>query len=465
MAALAAAARAEEASEEKLLAVEMAADEAERARALRAREELAKSDEDVAAICRVLDNTKIDLDFTDASLEDIIGFIREYARINIEIDQKVREEGLAEKKITFQQREGVLHEVLDQLVRLYDLDYTYDHKVLLILLPQPCDLRSLADYDCPSGFQLAPIEGVESAAADEEIRRRMRDTKISLSFTDATFSQVLLFLTVYARIPFVVEAGSVDAVAGKRVSFRVDELPFEQAFDLIMKMLDLGYFIQAGQVHIVSAEAILIEGAHVRGGTPTSSELEPLGKNDQGQEEFRHEGTGIVLVRIPAGEYKTEGEDGAVGWVTVPKPFLIGRTEVTNEQFQRFARGRRYLAGHSSGKVLEQDLDGAEQPAVGVTWREVQVYCEWAGLRLSTEQEWELVARGGDGRRFPWGNEWPPPAGGGNYADAGEDGGDGVGAVFGTRRDGFIATAPVGKGSPNPFGVYDLGGNVWEWCA
>lgn len=96
-------------------------------------QEVQAADEDVLAIQRVLDNTKIDLDFTDASLEDIIGFIREYAKINIEIDQKVREEGLAEKKITFQMRDAILRNVLNLLLRQYALGYTFDHKVLLIV--------------------------------------------------------------------------------------------------------------------------------------------------------------------------------------------------------------------------------------------------------------------------------------------------------------------------------------------
>ncbi|GEM_PF-7004565 len=76
---------------------------------------------DEGAIARVLDQTRIDLDFADASLEDIIGFIREYAKINIEIDQKVREEGLAEKKTTLRVKDAVLRGVLDTLMREHEL--------------------------------------------------------------------------------------------------------------------------------------------------------------------------------------------------------------------------------------------------------------------------------------------------------------------------------------------------------
>ena len=129
-------------------------------------------DEDVLAIQRVLDNTKIDLDFTDASLEDIIGFIREYAKINIEIDQKVREEGLAEKKITFQMRDAILRNVLNLLLRQYALGYTFDHKVLLIVKQDQAEgapvvvvhdvrdlLRPISDFAGPTISLASGAEG------------------------------------------------------------------------------------------------------------------------------------------------------------------------------------------------------------------------------------------------------------------------------------------------------------------
>ncbi|GEM_PF-621516 len=89
--------------------------------------------EAVLANQRVLDNTRVDLDFTDASLEDILGFIREYARINIEIDETVRQEGLAERKISFQMREAVLRNALSLLLRQYGLGMTVDDHGLLVV--------------------------------------------------------------------------------------------------------------------------------------------------------------------------------------------------------------------------------------------------------------------------------------------------------------------------------------------
>lgn len=444
----------------------MAADQAERERFVRERRELAKTDEDIAAMFRVLDEVKIDLDFTDASGEDIIGFMREYGKVNIEIDQRVREQGLAEKKIDFQRREVAFGHALDQLLELYGLDYVIDHEVLLITLARDPSMRDFDVWRSWRDLRVAAPEGVDSAEADERVRQAMKDTRISLGFTDCPLDDVLGFLTEYTRLRFCVDAGSVRKAAESRITFRVDELSFEQAFDLIMKMLDLSYYVQGGIVHIVSGEAsCALTAWEDWDSVPQRTGLTQVGKNDQGYEEYRDEATGIVLVRIPAGEYKTRGEDGAMGWVRIGRPFLIGKTEVTNEQFRRFAAWRRYLRGHDSGAVRGLMLDGDQQPAVNVSWYEVHGFCTWAGMRLPTEEEWASVACGGDGRRFPWGNDWPPPEDAGNYADVGEGGSDGLEPILGRRRDGFVATAPAGRGKPNLFGVHDLGGNVWEWCA
>jgi type II secretory pathway component GspD/PulD (secretin) len=95
-----------------------------------------KEDEEVLAIKNKLETTKIDLDFTDSTLYDIIEFIQEFAKINIVIAAEVRKEGIPEKKISFAVKDLVLKHVLRLLLQQYDLGYTFENRVLLITQPQ-----------------------------------------------------------------------------------------------------------------------------------------------------------------------------------------------------------------------------------------------------------------------------------------------------------------------------------------
>ncbi len=229
------------------------------------------------------------------------------------------------------------------------------------------------------------------------------------------------------------------------------------------------------------------------------------------------------MVWIPGGEF-TMGTDSELGWPD-EKPahlvrvgaFWMDETEVTNAQFRAFVEATGYVTTAEkppdADEILRQlppntpappkeklvagslvftptegpvflgdfsqwwkwtpaadwrhpegpgsNLDGKDDhPVVHVSWDDAVAYARWAGKRLPTEAEWEFAARGGlKGKPYVWGDEKPSDEA--IFANLWQ----GEFPHKNTARDGYERTAPVKTYRPNGYGLYDMAGNVWEWCS
>ncbi len=201
------------------------------------------------------------------------------------------------------------------------------------------------------------------------------------------------------------------------------------------------------------------------------------------------------LVFIPPGthDFASGSDDQTLRRQVSLDGYYIAPCEVTNATFCAFLNCADSAIPHdSSGAGLRAELlrsmfrcdypleievlpegfavrEGLEtHPVRGVSWGACAAFCDWlssAGdcsfaYRLPTEAEWERAATAGDGRMWPWGSSEPS----GSLLNC-SDRSEAIACREPLLDDGFAETSPVGSFPPNPWGLYDMSGNVWEWCA
>ena len=167
-------------------------------------------------------------------------------------------------------------------------------------------------------------------------------------------------------------------------------------------------------------------------------------------------GVELEVVYVPGGEFTMGSNDLANACEDekplhkrpMPDTYWIGRTAVTWKQFLAFAEATKAVAPPRPPELT----DG--HGVVGVSWHDAKAFSEWAGVALPSEAEWEKAARGTDGRRYPWGDDWDVGKGGPRRLLKSRD------AAL-PKLEEPTGTRPQGA---SPYGCLDMVGYIWEWC-
>ena len=223
---------------------------------------------------------------------------------------------------------------------------------------------------------------------------------------------------------------------------------------------------------------------------PTPADQRAIGR--AAREVFRDCSDCPEMVAVPAGSFRMGGPSGETGrqdnegpqhWVEIDQPFAMSVYEITREEYLRFliAEKRTWadtcitFEGGEIGERGDRNWQNPgfhqtdRHPVVCVSWDDAQAYVRWLSLqagqayRLLSESEWEYAARAGTATARYWGDGESEQCRHANGLDSSTDLVGRSGRVG--CHDGYAATSPAGTFSKNPFGVYDVLGNVWEWTA
>jgi len=251
-----------------------------------------------------------------------------------------------------------------------------------------------------------------------------------------------------------------------------------------LDVIPMTYLTESGNTG--KARLIRLQGAGPRpmqqalAASPKQAPPAPAGEHKAG-DTWQDPTTGMEFVWVPSGCFKMgspvyedwrEKNEGPEHEVCVSGLWL-GKYAVTNAEF------RKLKSSHNSGELTRytlflgtESLNGDRQPAVQVSWEHAQAYAQWLSskgngtFRLPTEAEWEYAARAGTTTLNYWGDKASDACAYENVVDRTYKQSNYTidTKVYHDCSDGYDVTAPVGKYKPNPFGLYDMQGNVCQWC-